>query len=229
MTGTSIVIPVWNAPEVTERCLDALQPTLRDQDTVIVVDNGSDDKTRWMLCHHTCPGVLIRNHLNRGFAEACNLGATARPYDNTLIFLNSDTVPEDGWQDTLCAPLHNPEIAASGPMSNYVSGIQQAEPGYLPADHWGEHVDVMRLVAFCIAVRRDAFTNIGGFDAERFPLAYSDDDLCRRLIEAGWRLQLAKDAWMSHIGHGTFDANNIDWYQEQQQAEQRYSEVLEGR
>jgi GT2 family glycosyltransferase len=48
-------------------------------------------------------------------------------------------------------------------------------------------------------IRRDAYERIGGFD-ERFFLYCEDDDICRRLRDAGGRLRYEPSAIASHSG-----------------------------
>ena len=38
----------------------------------------------------------------------------------------------------------------------------------------------------CLLTRRDVFTRVGGFDAERLPAAYNDIDLCLKMRRAGY-------------------------------------------
>ena len=38
-----------------------------------------------------------------------------------------------------------------------------------------------------MAVRREAWDDVRGFDEEHLPIAYNDVDLCLRLSEKGWR------------------------------------------
>ncbi len=51
----------------------------------------------------------------------------------------------------------------------------------------------------CVLVRREAFTEIGGFD-ERYFLYWEDADLCRRLRNAGWSIRFRPDARVVHVG-----------------------------
>src|SRR5262249_40380433 len=39
----------------------------------------------------------------------------------------------------------------------------------------------------CLAIRKEVFENVGGFDTEAFPSSFADVDLCLRLREAGYR------------------------------------------
>ena len=220
----AIVIPVWNTWELTRACLATLRPTLRDGDEVVVVDNGSEDATAVALTDY--PWItVITNASNRGFAAACNQGAAAAQAD-IVVFLNNDTLLSGGWLDALCAPFTDDTVGATGPRSNCVSGLQLVDPvGYDPAapfgltawaSDWasinhGRVEETRRLVGFCLAVRRDAFEAISGFD-EGFGIGgFEDDDLCSRLVDQGWRLLIAHASFVHHIGHQTFDANGLDW------------------
>ena len=233
----TVVIPVWNAWEHTRRCLDSLRPTLGLRDKVVVVDNGSTDATAAELARRPWLTV-ITNTENRGFAGACNQGAAAAATD-VVVFLNNDTLTPSRWLDSLLAPLDDAEVVATGPRSNAVSGPQLVagctyDPNRLAdlqkfARSWREShrgtTDVERLVGFCLAVRTAAFREIGGFD-ERFEVGgYEDDDLCLRLRDAGGRLVIAHESFVHHVGHQTFDANDVDW----QELQDRNRTVLEAK
>jgi GT2 family glycosyltransferase/glycosyltransferase involved in cell wall biosynthesis len=224
----TIVIPVWNAWKHTRRCLDSLRPTLGLRDQVVVVDNGSSDATAAELARRPWLTV-ITNAENRGFAAACNQGAAAATTD-VVVFLNNDTLTPSRWIDALLAPLEDVGVVASGPRSNSVSGPQLvANPQYDGsklaevqrfARTWRESnrgtTEVDRLVGFCLAVKSAAFAGIGGFD-ERFEVGgYEDDDLCQRLRDAGGRLVIAHASFVHHVGHQTFDANDVDWFELQE-------------
>ena len=231
----SIVIPVWNQWEVTRACLESLRPTLGVRDEVIVVDNGSRDDTPVRL--PSFPWLrVVTNAENRGFAKACNQGA-AEARNDVVVLLNNDTILSGRWLDTLLAPFADETVGATGPMSNFVSGPQVvSEIGYTPGRmpeyrkferswreaHRGETTEVTRLVGFCLAVRRNAFDGIGGFD-EGFEVGgFEDDDLCARLVDAGWRLLITHDSFVHHHGHVTFEGNGLDWFAIQTKNQERF-------
>jgi GT2 family glycosyltransferase len=54
----------------------------------------------------------------------------------------------------------------------------------------------------CLAVRREAFDEVGGFSEEHFTGVFGDVDLCLRLREAGWRTGWAPYAELiRHVSH----------------------------
>ena len=234
----TVVIPAWNAWAHTRRCLDALHRTIRPDDQVVVVDNGSSDDTPNAITHYRWVEV-VRNQENEGFAHACNQGA-ARATGAVIVFLNNDTVVADGWLDELVAPLATPEVGAVGPRSDNVSGHQATTAVRYVADqpavfarssrawrdqHRGVTTEVRRLVGFCLAVRRDAFATVGGFD-ERYTIGgFEDDDLCNRLGQLGLRLVVAHGSFVHHHGHATFEANEVDWQEVQASNKQRFVDV----
>ena len=69
----SIIIVNWNQREMLEDCLSSFVPNL-DQATheVIVVDNGSADKSVEMVSEKFPSVRLISNPDNKGFAAANN-------------------------------------------------------------------------------------------------------------------------------------------------------------
>ncbi len=234
-SAASIVLLAWNEWELTQACLDSLRPTLGLHDEVILVDNGSTDGTAGGI--RRFPWVrVVTNPDNRGFAGGCNQGAALASRD-VVIFLNNDTLLSGRWLDTLLSPFSDPDVGATGPRSNFVSGPQLvAEVDYEIAQvsklrpfvrHWeathqNQTSEVERLVGFCLAVRRSTFESIGGFD-EGFGIGgYEDDDLCARIRESGQRLLITHGSFVHHHGHRTFDANGLDWYAIQQENAQLF-------
>ena len=230
----TVVIPVWNAWELTRACLDSLGPTLRPRDQVVVVDNGSRDGTAAGLRRYPWAEV-ITNAENRGFAPACNQGAAAARHD-VVVFLNNDTVVAPRWLDGLVAPLEDPTVVACGPRSNFVSGPQVLAVPYSDGsvaemrrfarewceEHRGEASEVDRLVGFCLAVRTESFRAIGGFDEVYEVGGYEDEDLCVRLRAAGGRLMISHESFVHHEGHATFDANGVSWRDQELANRERY-------
>lgn len=220
----TVVLLAWNEWAVTRACLDSLRPTLGRQDQVVVVDNGSRDETPEGLRRYPWVEVLTQQE-NLGFAAGCNVGAAAAR-NEVVVFLNNDTLLPARWLEGLLRPFGDPSVVATGPRSNMVSGAQLVQEVSYDATWMGDlqrfarawretnrdRVDeVQRLVGFCLAVRRTAFEQVGGFD-EGFGLGgFEDDDLCARLAATGGRLLIAHESFVHHAGHATFDGNGVDW------------------
>src|SRR5204863_1860419 len=63
--------------------------------------------------------------------------------------------------------------------------------------------DVAALSAACLAIRRDDFMRVGGFDAVNTPIAHSDFDVCFKVREAGLRCVYTPYATLRHAGHAS--------------------------
>lgn len=222
--AVSIIVPVWNLLGYTQECLAALERTCdREQTEIVVIDNGSSDGT-WEWLRRWCGGrqrQVFRFEENRGFAAACNQGL-ALATGEIQILLNNDTLPGAGWLEALCGAFaQDPTAGAVGPVSNYVSGAQQVATPCTRRDQiegwaweWqqqnrGVWVATERLVGFCLALRREAIAQVGPLDERFGPGTYEDDDYCRRLREAGWRLLLAPGSFVWHWGNRTFIGNGL--------------------
>ena len=55
--------------------------------------------------------------------------------------------------------------------------------------------DLSCVTAACLAVRREIFEDLNGFD-ERLAIAFNDVDFCIRLREKGWRI-----IWTPEVEH----------------------------
>ena len=82
--------------------LDALVPQLDDDDELIVVDSGSNDRTTALVHEHAPRATLVDPGANVGFAAGCNLGADASAAP-LLLLLNPDARPQPGCLDALRA------------------------------------------------------------------------------------------------------------------------------
>jgi GT2 family glycosyltransferase len=211
----SIVIPSRN-PDLIERCLRSLEQTLGATECEYVVvhhaGTAADARMTGVLARSGCTVEVYRGRFN--FAAMNNAGAQRARHEN-LLFLNDDIVAtEKGWAEALLAQIARPGIGAAGALLLYPSGaIQHAGivtgigqgsghigRGAFASDLWRWlrlTRDVSAVTGACLAIRRDLFLAIGGFDPG-FPVNYNDVDLCLRLREQGHRVVLEAQAVLRH-------------------------------
>jgi GT2 family glycosyltransferase/Tfp pilus assembly protein PilF len=227
--AVSIIILALNQLEHTRTCLESIAAHTLVAHEVLVVDNGSTDATpeflkTWQARHSNC--TVIRNESNRGFAAGNNQGlAIAR--GKHLLLLNNDTVVTAGWLDAMLAVFQrHPGTGVVGPVSNCVSGPQQVREAVyqnLPEMHAfagrytqanaGQSIEAVRAVGFCLLVAQEVVNQIGGLD-ERFGSGnFEDDDFCIRAQLAGFRIRVARDSFVHHVGSQTFKGAKIDYRQ----------------
>jgi GT2 family glycosyltransferase len=134
--------------------------------------------------------LWIRDNTNDnvGFARAAN--ELARKGSSPLIlFVNPDGDPQVGCFDHLEAAFAAPDVVAASARSS----IRDREP------------ERSYLVGACLAVRRSAFAQVGGFD-ESFFMYAEDVDLSWKLAELG-RLIVCEDAVFVHTGNDSWKAH----------------------
>ena len=195
----SVVIPVFNQPELTEQCVRALfVARTAVQLEVVCVDNGSEAATRGVLARlaREFPRLrLIRNDTNLNFALGCNIGF-GHSRGARVVFLNNDTTVTDGWLDKLMARLDLGDCFAVQPQLRYPDGTLQCMgvvfsdkstlgyPIYSKRSPSGCLAHKPRkfkaLTAACLALNAADFAKMKGFDA-LFINGQEDVDLCLRL------------------------------------------------
>lgn len=212
--GTSIIIPTYNKKDLLLQCLDSIEAHTPFPYELIVVDDGSDDGTPEALQRRRRIRVAVHER-NRGFAGAVNTGLLMAK-GKTVLILNNDVIVTEHWLENMLTCLHSsPDIGAVGPVTNYIGGEQQIETQYSDLTSMREFAasrnrpdqakwkDTERLVGFCLLLRRDVVQKIGFFD-EGFRVGnYEDDDWSVRLRLLGWRLVIAGDSFIHHLGSET--------------------------
>ncbi|WP_229668555.1 glycosyltransferase [Arenimonas soli] len=242
----SIVVPVYNQLHMTLACLRALADS-GDATAfeVIVVDDGSSDATAELL--PTIPGLVFhRNPKNLGFIGACNAGAT-KARGEFLVFLNNDTTVQPGWLDALLATFERyPDTGLAGSKLVYPDGRLQEAGGIIFADgscwNYGRFEDpahprcnFVREVDYCsgasIAIRRDLFEDLDGFDGLYSPAYYEDTDLAMRVRRQGLKVRYQPASVVVHhegATSGTDTGSGVKAYQVANQIKfvERWREVL---
>jgi GT2 family glycosyltransferase/glycosyltransferase involved in cell wall biosynthesis len=227
----SIVIPVFNQFAHTLACLRALAahpPAVECE--VLVIDDGSSDATAGALAqveglrYHRRPG-------NGGFIAACNDGA-ALARGEVLVFLNNDTVPQPGWLEALLRTFDaQPDAGLAGAQLLYPDGRLQEAGGVVFSDgsawNYGRFAaaddprfsyvrDVDYASGAAIAIPRDLFLQLGGFDTRYAPAYYEDTDLAFAVRAAGRRVLYQPAARVVHdegTSSGTDTASGAKAYQ----------------
>ena len=170
--------------------------------------------------------IVEHDQLRAGFAETCNAGA-ARTTADILVFLNDDTVVQTGWLDCLVGATESAAIAGSALF--YPDGQIQHSGVFLRRDVQGRLEAYNRRTASpsgpvpavtgaCLAIRRDVWDDLGGFD-ESYRNGYEDVDLCLRARQDGHEVAFAAESQVVHFesrSEGRFDhaAENIALLQE---------------
>lgn len=226
--NVSIVILTHNQLAYTKICLESLIET-NPRHELILVDNGSDDRTcdylldvaeRWR--GRACR--VIRNKNNAGGCAARNQAARMSTGD-ILIFLDNDVYSwSSNWVDALSQRLVCDDLCgAAGPLLLFPPNaaiIQSAGGGTTRRGHFGllgrgqaattALFHTRRLVSWlpaaCLACRRETFDMVGGFDETLDPISLCEDiDLCLKIQSLGLATVCDPSVRLLHFEGSTFN------------------------
>ena len=201
-------------------CLPFSRPSTQTSKSSIA-DNASQDGTAdWLSA--TYPHVkTVRHAENLMFAGGNNRAAPSATGE-VLCFLNNDVEVPPRWLTPLISAFDDPGVVAAQPkllqhadrtLFEYAGG----SGGFLDADgypftrgrlfdtmepdrgQYDDARDVFWATGAALAVRRDAFDAVGGFD-ESFEMHMEEIDLCWRLQRAGGRVRVEPASEVYHLG-----------------------------
>jgi GT2 family glycosyltransferase len=211
-----IVILNLNAPTVTAACLQSLQRSTYSNYRIILVDNGSSDKSGQTLACRFPEVHLLQMERNRGFTGGCNAGmkkALKSQADYILLLNNDTTVAPDTLERLVLTAEMNESIAIVSPKILFADApdrIWYAAGSYswwrgTPSYHYKKRdtrsPDRPQTITFAtgcaMLLRVTALKEAGLFD-ERF-FAYGEDiDLTTRILKAGYQAMYIPDARVWH-------------------------------
>lgn len=203
-----IIIPVWNQLEFTKRCIDSIERTTFPSHRLILIDNKSDrDTEEYLRClakrldHVT----LIRNSENLGFIKATNQGLklSTSPY---VCLMNNDTIATDGWLTRMISVAESdPKIGLVNPRSESSGRLSLEDYSEKLSSHKGEYIETNQCMGFCMLMKKEVLEKVGYLD-EAFGMGgFDDTDFSRRADLAGYKCVCAKDAYVYHDWHTSFD------------------------
>jgi GT2 family glycosyltransferase len=214
----SVVVCAYNASDTLEDCLSSLEKLNYPDYEVVLVNDGSKDRTPEIAQAHAHSTRTIDVYPNAGLSNARNVGAHAATGE-IVAYCDADVRVDPEWLTYLVQPFLNDDVVGSG-GPNVVPGddpwiaqcVARAPGGpthVLTDDRTAEHVPGCNM-----AFRRDALLSIGGFNPV-FLRAGDDVDVCWRLQARGWRIGFAPAAlvwhhhrasvkayWRQQIGYG---------------------------
>ncbi len=203
----SVVVCSYNAERTMEACLASLEKLNYPDYEVIVVNDGSTDRT--LEISQRFPYCRIISQPNKGLSVARNVGADAATGE-IVAYTDSDCVADPDWLAYLVAKMEAAQLMACGgpnfppPENSLVPAAVAVSPGgpthVLLSDDVAEHI------AGCnMAFRRDVLLRMGGFDPI-YRAAGDDVDICWRFQDAGYTIGFSPAAVVWHFRRNTVKA-----------------------
>jgi GT2 family glycosyltransferase/glycosyltransferase involved in cell wall biosynthesis len=229
----TIVVPIYNAPDEVEACIQSLLRTVPLGDgryEVLLLDDTSPDPriTPLLQRYVGIPGLtVVRHEINKGYTGNINIGIRMAG-DRDVVLLNSDTEVTDRWLQRLQRAAYRMAsigtVTAVSDNAGAFSVPDRNEKNAVPA--WLDRGAYARLVAntshfvhtvvptgsgFCLYIKRAVFDDIGLFDEVAFPRGYGEEnEFCMRSQTAGWLNTIAEDVLIYHERSASFQESKTD-------------------
>ena len=218
--SVAVLIPSRNHAPRLKLAIDSLAKTTYRNYRVYVIDNESDDpETLRYLAALPHRVLRIPNRDGKFSFSAINNTAAATVEEELLLFLNDDTeVINPRWLSQMVGWSRLEGVGAVGarllfpdrriqhagivhPFHEGLAGhsfrlLPRWNPG--PLDLANVSRNSLAVTAACMLTPRKLFAELGGFDEERFAVAYNDPDYCYRLADAGYRCVYCAEAELIH-------------------------------
>jgi glycosyltransferase involved in cell wall biosynthesis len=196
----SIIIPALNEERMIGRCLESLTKLdfARERFEVILVDNGSRDKTLTIAeSFRDRINVRILQKTGVKISALRNTGARVALGD-ILAFLDADCLPQNDWLDRIFALA--PADGAGVLGAHYLLPEDSTWVGrtwhvYQEAPKAGE---VSHIPAGDLIMRLEDFLRLGGFDESI--QTNEDYELCERARAAGMKVRAFPEIGVVHLG-----------------------------
>ena len=229
MPSLAIVILNWNGKQLLQRFLPSVvkySPGAR----IIVADNGSSDNSIDFLEERYPEVGIIKLQKNYGFAGGYN--EALKEVDAELIcLLNSDVEVTKGWLTPVLKLLEeNPDIGIVQPKIKDLKRPSYFEyagaaGGFLDffgypfcrgrifqslEEDTGQYDEIREIfwaTGACMFIRKEIFSELGGFDTDYF--AHQEEvDLCWRARNHGYKVFYTGASEVFHMGGSTLNNMN---------------------
>ncbi len=251
--GVAIIIPTRDGLAHLRPCIESIvERTSYDLSLVdiIVIDNNSVEPATLGYFNELAarPNItLVKYPGSFNFAEINNVGARATTRD-ILVLLNNDTLVHDpAWLSKLVAYAKQPGVGMVGGKLIFPDGtiqhggcvaggsrgtVQHLLSHTRPEDVAAtDHTREMSLVTgACVAVKRDVFNQIGGFDPV-LKVTWNDTKFCLQCLCTGLRNIYVADPLLIHDesktrGHDNTRERYIRYFSEANYTRRRFREYF---
>jgi GT2 family glycosyltransferase len=246
----TVVIVNWNTRDLMLQCVRSIrEKTELGNVEIIVVDNASSDGSLEALKNSFSDVIAIGNIENEGYGKAANKGIK-RARGKYACLLNTDIELENDCLKIISRLMNEHEnTAVVGPKLLNANGSLQLSCRRLPGlwnffcnsfyldrlmpfpklfggEHmtWFDHdsqIEVESLVGAFLAIRVEAFKQVGGFD-EQFFMYSEETDFCKMVQDKGWKIEFCPEVRCFHYSGSSSSIDPGRFYKERFISKYRY-------
>jgi glycosyltransferase involved in cell wall biosynthesis len=207
----SVVVPTFSRPDEVFELLSSLEAQQNRNFEVIIADGSMDDSVRHVIEKHI-PHLKLKylHHRGLGISESRNWGVE-NATGEYVVFFDSDCLIPPGYFTVVDKFLQTKTTDAwGGPDRAHGNfNLKQKSISYAMTSLFTTggirgrkmHAGQYQPRSFNMGIRREVFTNLGGFSG----LKVSEDiDLSLRLYRNGHKITLMEEAFVYHKRRSTF-------------------------
>lgn len=206
----AITVGVYNEEKHIADLLDALLRQTQLPDEIIIVDDGSKDKTAEIIKEYSRHNAILKYiyQENAGPAAARNK-AWKNSVSDICIFTDGDCVPEKNWVEELIKPFEDERVGATAGTYKTLNNES------LLARFIGYEIDwryskvkneIQAHGTYNLAVRKYVLEEIGGLD-ESYPFPSGEDWDLTYKISKKYKLIFVREAIVGH-----YHPEKLWWY-----------------
>ena len=219
--SVSIIINTGDDLEMTRRCVGALLDNTNSRHEMLILDSGTNRALNEYLT-----GVARKNdhfqlvvsgdHSSNG--QAMNQ-ALSLCEGRHIVLLDRRVTVTSGWLETLVGTAElNPRAGLVGPVTNRMNGMQQVSAvdydvdtldgleefsTKLMMENSSSQTRTLRLGGFCLLIKRELLSRIGGLDIRFDGGFYEFNDFSMRAHMAGYECLIARGCYVHYHAEGT--------------------------
>jgi len=206
----SVVIPIFNAEDTLERCLNSIIEQSYKPYEIILIDNNSSDNSYAIAEHNVkktqkAKIILTKEH-KKGPSAARNKGINLA-HGDIVAFTDSDCIAHSNWLKNIVKEYKNENIAAvagnikgfnpEGSIQKFLSLFTLR--GYAEKGEFKEFNMISGgFPTANFSAKLTVLRELRGFD-EKMKIYTEDFDLCARLYSSGYFIVYTPDALIYHI------------------------------
>lgn len=208
-SDVTIIIPCKNESIYLKQTLDfLLQTEAKQLSNIIVIDDHSTDNCCSFLKKkpNLYNGVSLVQTEGIGAAHARNLGVQIAGDAKILVFCDAHIIVQKLWLKSLLSAFENKELSAVCPG---IGGFDPKSPaGY--GQIWNDKLETVWLrkpedlkevplsPGGCMAVRKEVFDSVGGFDHDFQSWGFEDQELSLKLWLYGYKIYVHPGMRVGH-------------------------------
>jgi glycosyltransferase involved in cell wall biosynthesis len=206
----SVVIPIFNAEDTLERCLNSLIEQNYKPYEIILIDNNSSDNSYAIAEHYMKKNqqtkIILTKEVKKGPSAVRNKGINLA-HGDIIAFTDSDCIAHSNWLKNIVKEYKNKNIAAvagnikgfnpEGSIQKFLSLFTLR--GYAEKGEYKEFNLISGgFPTANFSAKLTVLRELRGFD-EKMKIYTEDFDLCTRLYSLGYFIVYTPDALVYHI------------------------------